>query len=459
MLKQTKPVNSKVVLKTITPTTITEQEEFDVDDALRKCGVDFDKVSKTSSIKTKKNAKTTKILVIGDTHFNQKYLVECKNFIEHCVTFIQENANELDAVILLGDVSHTFGDIKGQPFNLIYRFFKEISKITKLFVIIGNHDLEKGICNGENGLSKIHFYRAYKKWTNVVVVDKPKICIINNMNFVMSPFIQPGLFVKTLDDYLSRKKWCNPTIKTLFCHQEIRDSLYGPFPSTVGDEWSIEYPPIVSGHVHKSHILPEGVYYPGDSIQFTFDEEKKRLWVLEYCEKPIIKNPTELNYSIIKLPIKDKIKKVFTVKTIEKYNFENMSKENNISTILKGTSDEFKKFKKSKTCALLKNLCVPIIYENIDDDEVNKEILATLSKTTLKDLSIKNILRDIVLKKNKNTQNAYEEFYNEKLIDKSILDNKEDEDEEEQDIVYKLVFIEDDEGDNEDKEEEGDEEE
>ena len=104
---------------------------------------------------------------------------------------------------------------------------------------------------------------ALKKWDNVCVVDKPIITKIGEVNIAMCPYVPNGRFVEALSTTIGND-WRN--CRMIFAHQEFKGCKMGHIISTEGDEWSDEYPPIISGHIHDYQKI-NNIFYPGSAIQ------------------------------------------------------------------------------------------------------------------------------------------------------------------------------------------------
>ena len=47
--------------------------------------------------------------------------------------------------------------------------------------------------------------------------------------------------------------------------------------SVEGDKWSLEYPNVISGHIHSNQTIQKNVYYPGAAMQHAFGESHKNV--------------------------------------------------------------------------------------------------------------------------------------------------------------------------------------
>ena len=63
----------------------------------------------------------------------------------------------------------------------------------------------------------------------------------------------------------------------IFSHQEFSGCKMGAIISIEGDKWSLDYPHIVSGHIHSRQIPQKNIYYPGAAMQHAFGESEKNI--------------------------------------------------------------------------------------------------------------------------------------------------------------------------------------
>ena len=85
-----------------------------------------------------------------------------------------------------------------------------------------------------------------KNWKNVIIVDTVTIDIINNCKISFVPYVQNGMFQKALDT--RGTEWEDSCC--IFAHQEFYGCKMGAIVSEDGDKWDINYPEIISGHIH-----------------------------------------------------------------------------------------------------------------------------------------------------------------------------------------------------------------
>lgn len=78
------------------------------------------------------------MICIGDQHFQNNNIPEVELFIERIEKLCSEK--KPDRIILLGDLLHYHEKIFTQPLNKAYEFIDKMRKISKVIVLVGNHD-------------------------------------------------------------------------------------------------------------------------------------------------------------------------------------------------------------------------------------------------------------------------------------------------------------------------------
>ena len=93
--------------------------------------------------------KRRRYIVISDLHLGFEYQISMRGINIDEQTFFEEmttelydiiKSNNIDAVILLGDLKSTIRSISKYEWNIIPQFLKFLSEITDIYLIPGNHD-------------------------------------------------------------------------------------------------------------------------------------------------------------------------------------------------------------------------------------------------------------------------------------------------------------------------------
>ena len=217
-------------------------------------------------------------LVIGDPHFKSNNIPECTKMVEKIIEQIQRT--NPDFVVCLGDILHKHEKIDMDPLHLANTFIKDVAKIKPIYVLIGNHDRP----NNSDFLSDKHPFTGVKGQANIHIVDKAQRYNIGGLDFVMIPYVYPGLFIKaieTLSDSSDKDDGGNfdeimRGVTAVFGHQEFRGAKMGAVTSKVGDTWPGSAPLCISGHIHEYDRLQDNLIYVGTPMQHNFGEREDK---------------------------------------------------------------------------------------------------------------------------------------------------------------------------------------
>lgn len=227
-----------------------------------------------------------RIIAIGDPHFRTKYIQVLDQFVVQTMAVIK--AVNPDLVVVLGDTLHHHEKTDSECHVRAVKWFLEISKITKLVVLIGNHDRR----NNSDFLSDYHFFSGLKFQPNIWIADTVlslyltftdgKLASISERphdrshssavekRLVFVPYVAPGRFLEALNTSLVTMADYRPFL--IFAHQEFKGAKMGALVSEAGDVWSETEPPIISGHIHEQDLLQPNIFYAGTPYQTTYAE-------------------------------------------------------------------------------------------------------------------------------------------------------------------------------------------
>ncbi len=319
------------------------------------------------------------ILVIGDPHFKTDNVPEVELFIEKITELAKEK--KPDIIIMLGDLLHEHERIHTVPLNLALKFINKLRNITKTYLLVGNHDMVSHL----QFLNNNHWMNALKEWENVTVVDKTIYENILNEEIIFVPYVPPGRFEEALNtlSFDWKKSSC------IFAHQEFYGCKMGAIISEIGDKWDINYPNIISGHIHSKQKPQENIYYTGSAMQNAFGESEENIIAYVKLENK--------SYEVEEIDLGLPRKKIIymDVKDIQNYTINNNSDKLKIS--ISGEYEEFKSIKKTKKYKELINKGLKVTFKvkktekKIKNDLLNKVIEDT------KDLNnFQEILKNIV---------------------------------------------------------------
>lgn len=321
-----------------------------------------------------------KILFIGDPHIKQDNNEEVDILILEIDRICSEE--KFDAIIIGGDVMHYHERLFTQPLNKSLEFIKKLSTIAFTYVMVGNHDY----INNSQFLTDNHWMNALKYWENVKIIDQ----VFEDSLFMICPYVSPGRFIEALET--RTKNWKDK--KIIFAHQEFKGCKMGAIVSMDGDEWSDEYPQVVSGHIHDNQRI-SNIYYPGTPLQHSFgDSDTRVLCSIEIGESSVDITDIPLNVPrkrIVSSNIKD-------IKDVKETN-------HNTKIKLDASPEEFKLFKDTKEYKDLIEKGVKIQLqkkkEKIENVQVDVSNFAQLLEMIVKndEPDVKKLYDEIVLNK------------------------------------------------------------
>lgn len=205
-----------------------------------------------------------KILVIADTHFENKNEIESTLMCDRIYKVALEQ--QPDIIVSLGDVLHTHSTIHMGPLNRAITFLHRLSQLsTHFYNLVGNHDRP----SNQSFLTEDSPFNACKLWSNTTIVDK--VCIAEHCGnkIVLCPYVPNGRFMEALaTENITPENIGEYSL--VFSHQEYKGVKMGMMISSNGDEWCPSYPLCISGHVHDFQIVQSNLIYPGTPIQLGF---------------------------------------------------------------------------------------------------------------------------------------------------------------------------------------------
>ena len=184
------------------------------------------------------------ILFIGDPHFQVNNITEVDLFLQKITTLAKQK--QPDLIIIAGDLLHTHERLHTIALNKAYDLVNNMRNIAKTYVLVGNHDY----IQNQQFLTKNHWMNALKEWCNTIIVDKVISETINGQKFVFIPYVSPGRFQEALETF--PEKWTDATC--IFAHQEFFGCKMGAIISVEGDKWPLDYPMVISGHIHSRQM-------------------------------------------------------------------------------------------------------------------------------------------------------------------------------------------------------------
>lgn len=320
------------------------------------------------------------ILAVGDPHFKNSNIPEVELFIEK----MEKLASELepDLIVILGDLLDEHERIHTIPLNKAYEFINKMRAISKTYVLVGNHDM----INHLQFLTENHWMNAMKEWVDVTIVDTVICEIIKGEKLIFAPYVAPGRFIEALSTL--EEEWKDASI--IFPHQEFFGCKMGAIISEEGDKWDLDYPNIVSGHIHLNQTPQKNIYYPGSSMQHAFGESEKNIIPFLKIEN----KKYELEEIDLKLPRKKIL--YMDVDSVDDYTIPEKS-EDKIKVSISGVYEEFKTFKKTKKYKELVKKGVKVVFKpKRSEQKMKNESLSKIIEDTNESSNFKEIISNII---------------------------------------------------------------
>lgn len=293
------------------------------------------------------------ILCIGDIHIQPSNIKVIELFIERIEVILHDM--KPDIVILMGDILHSHERLHTLCFNYATKIVKLISSICSTYILVGNHDY----INNSQFMSENHWMNCYKTYENVFIVDRVIVKNIKNKNIILCPYVPDGRFIEALDTIECWKK-----ADYIFAHQLIDGAKMGAIVVEGVEKWNIDYPILISGHIHDKQRISSNVIYTGSCIQHSFSETS---------DKTILHIDVDgkLQEIVLNLP-----KKKTLYKTLDEMIELDLSKFNDSDTqykiVIDGDTGDFSNVKSLKTFKVLSSLGVKIVFKHKKSEIIEK---------------------------------------------------------------------------------------
>jgi len=342
------------------------------------------------------------ILVIGDNHIKCSNILEFDTFVERIQIIARERNPDL--IVLLGDILDTHEKLNTIELNKACDFIDKMRKIAKTIVLVGNHDM----VNCSQFLTTNHWMNALKEWKNVLIVDTVITHTVNTQTFIFVPFVPNGRFIEALNTV--NYDWLN-TVSCIFAHQEFYGCKMGAINSIDGDKWPLDYPHIISGHIHSRQFPQDNIYYTGSSMQQAFGESDKNIIAyVKFNDKKYEREEIDLLLPRKKIVYVD-------MEGIDKYILP--ESEDKIKVSVSGDYEDFKALKKTSKYKDLVKKGVKVVFKpkKKDIEKNTKQISENIKISSIDNTDFKTILTNIIYEqKNINLLKAFEFVVNNKNI-------------------------------------------
>lgn len=286
------------------------------------------------------------ILIIGDPHFKTTNSNDTDLMTQAIIDVAKKLS--LNLIVVLGDILDRHENIHMDPLCRSVQFLIQLSVISEVILLIGNHDRK----NNKDFCSPIHPFTAFINHDRITVIDSTRYIKINNYNFTFVPYVPVGKFIDALN--IIGEEWKNSNC--IFAHQEFYGAQMGAIRSESGDKWSINYPLVISGHIHDYEVLQKNLIYAGTPMQHTFGDGNKKYVLLMNLDN----DQRQITNIDLHLPRKHIIR--CTTTELNSINFE---PSRYIKLIITGTQADIKSVMLDSKIEVWRNAGVKISYKEI----------------------------------------------------------------------------------------------
>jgi DNA repair exonuclease SbcCD nuclease subunit len=326
-------------------------------------------------------------LAIGDVHISDRHLAMTAEAMKRTLELVTKR-QDVGFIVVMGDVFDRHANVKLQHMKMAFDWLKSIAAIKRTYVLVGNHDR----VDNKDFLSDIHPYMGMSSVENLYIVSKPTIVRVHQKYMVaFVPYVAPGRFKEAIDWYIDAKhkrkellhvKSVND-IDLIFGHQDFYGAPHGPITSTTGDKWPLNYPMVISGHIHSRMWLQDNVFY---TVKISEGNDKGVIFG-NY-------NPSSRKMDISVTKVVTSIKEIrrFTTKDTDSVAEMISLDRENTKYVVQGTVDEV---------AVVRNMCkgkkINVVYDVRPTISKNSESLSynQILNNLLQDESLRLLLEQL----------------------------------------------------------------
>jgi len=201
-----------------------------------------------------KEVKFNKIFLLSDLHFgirgnSLEWLQnQIQFFKEFYIPFLKENVKKDDILFILGDIHDNRQLIDINVLNNTISLIEELSKIIRVYILTGNHDIYKKFDTDINSLV------SFKYIKNVFIIEKPTIITNGDSDILVLPWI---------GDKDAEEKWIkNNKADYIFLHADIYGFKYdnGKEINKGVNFSTVKVKRVFGGHIHKRQESEKLIY-------------------------------------------------------------------------------------------------------------------------------------------------------------------------------------------------------
>jgi DNA repair exonuclease SbcCD nuclease subunit len=309
-------------------------------------------------------------LCIGDVHIQTTNIIQTKEFIIKLKQLLTSSeSDDIDIVILMGDILHSHERLHTVAFNYANELFTMVSELKKTYILVGNHDL----INNSQFLTSNHWMNCFKGRENITIVDDIKNVTHNEINITLCPFVPDGRFIEALTNSESNSLWRSS--ECIFAHQLFDGAKMGAIVAEGVEKWDEKYPLVISGHIHDKQRVQPNLYYTGSSVQHAFGESSdKTLLKIKLFKRKEERVDNSLDegrfdnpfYSEIDLDLPKKKIIYLSIDELEKFDIDsiNSTDKTEYKLTIDGLYEEFTAFRKSNDYKRIIKKGIKIVFKH-----------------------------------------------------------------------------------------------
>lgn len=210
---------------------------------------------------------------ISDIHIKSDQdpnIIPLENAFNQVIKHIEYPSESL--IVITGDLFHSKNNISYASMNFLIEILKKLSIVSKVILILGNHDISPMNEDGDLKTLIIDLFSKTDLNNKVHLITNENVHIFKNLVFVHTKFYSDK--IKTIKDPNHPK--LKDKIKIALFHNEINGVKMA---NNIESSYKIhkkdfkQFDLVLLGHIHKCHFLKNNMAYAGSLIQQNFGEE------------------------------------------------------------------------------------------------------------------------------------------------------------------------------------------
>jgi len=284
------------------------------------------------------------VLALGDLHIQPDNLADIQVYLKQLEKFLNERKG-IDLIIIMGDTLHTHEIVYSQCMNMMLEYIWLCQRFAPTYVLVGNHEY----VNNQAFLNDNHPFVGWKETYNIV--DRVTDLRVKGKSLVLSPYVPDGRFHEALNTLAGDWK----TSDCIFAHQLLDGAKMGAITAKGVEEWKLDYPMLVCGHIHDQQDPQPNLHYTGSSIQVSFGEREDHTASIVTIGDKV---------SIEKVNIHPPTKRTVYADIAQVRDMKIPEEENTkVKLSISGDAEDFKTFKKTQQYKDLTKRGVKVVFK------------------------------------------------------------------------------------------------